>query len=61
MQICFLVRLGHLGFSADLVYFAFFDGNAAVDDLAFKVGFSVCEDRINNHFTSRYPNSALPS
>lgn len=51
MQVDFCVCLRHLWFPADFADFTFFDSYAAVDDLAsfFKVGFSVGEDRINNH------------
>jgi hypothetical protein len=40
--------LGHLGFFADFLDFAFFDGYAAVDDLPPHIGFGVYEDGINN-------------
>ena len=53
LEVGFLVGVGHLGFFADFLDFAFFDGYAAVNDLPVKVGFGVCEDRINNQGSSR--------
>ena len=43
-----MVSVRHLGFFADFEDFAFFDGEATIDDLPVEVGFGVCEDRINN-------------
>ena len=57
VEVGFLVGVGHLGFFADFLDFAFFDGYAAVDDLPVEVGFGVCEDRINNQGGSRSSNS----
>ena len=42
-----------MGFSTDFLYFTFFDGYVAVDDLTFEVGFGIGEDRINDHFYSQ--------
>jgi hypothetical protein len=53
VKVSFLVGVGHLGFSADFLDFAFLDCYAAVDYLPVEVGFGVCEDRINNHVNSR--------
>jgi hypothetical protein len=43
-----LVSVGHLGFFTDFLDFAVLDGYATVDDFSIKVGFGVCQDRINN-------------
>ena len=48
VEVGFLVGDRHLGFFADFLYFTFFDGDAAVDDLPIEVGFGVCEYRVNN-------------
>ncbi len=53
VEVDFLVGVGHVGFFADFIYFAFFDGEAAVYDVSVEEGFGVGEDRINNHNYSR--------
>ena len=40
-QICSHVGFGHVYFFAYLEYLAFIDGDAAVDDVVFEVGFGV--------------------
>ncbi len=40
-QVCSRVGFGHVHFFADLEDFAFVDGDAAVDDFLFEVGFGV--------------------
>ena len=57
LEVCFFVGLWHLGFFADFLDFAFFDGYAAVDDLPVEVGFGVCEYRINNQGSHGLLNS----
>ena len=58
MEVSLLVGFWHLGFFADFVNFAFFEGYAAVKDLTHDKGFSVNEDPINNQYVFTFSEIA---